>query len=82
VYFEVSLFDSVLDPEESHIHGFRSLDLDAIVSESVCDGIVDGDAGEWVLVVLSLFLEGCYVCVLLPIHCGMAPPLLLRRLRP
>ena len=46
VHGELSSFDAVLDPVEPRVHCFRSFDLDAVVGESVCCGVVGGDSGR------------------------------------
>ena len=38
------LGDSVLDPEESHVHGLGSPDLGSLVGKSICSGVVCGDS--------------------------------------
>ena len=43
---ELTLLDTVLDPEESHIHCFGTLGLDSLVRDSFSSGVV-GLHGSW-----------------------------------
>ncbi len=45
VYFELFVFDTILDPIESHVHGFGSLLFDLFVCKAVGRGIIDLDWG-------------------------------------
>ena len=44
---ELVLVDSVLDPVESHVHGFGSALLDGVVGYAVCDGVIGAHGGWW-----------------------------------
>ncbi len=46
VDFELFLGYSVLDPEESHVHGFGSSNLGPFVGKTICCGVVSGYSGR------------------------------------
>ena len=46
---ELSLLDSVLDPEEAHVHGLGALSLDGVVGDSCCYLVVGDDCGGYAL---------------------------------
>ena len=53
---DLALFYSVTHPVESHIHGLGPFDLGSAVGESICRGVIRGDAcwgGLW----LTQFVE-------------------------
>ena len=43
VHSELSLFHSILDPVESHVHRLGSFGLDRVVGDAFCGGVVGLD---------------------------------------
>ena len=37
---ELALLDSVVDPEEAHVHCFGALDLDCVVGNAFCSRVI------------------------------------------
>ena len=64
---KLALLHSVLDPIKSHVHGFGSSDLGALVGKSVCGGLIGGDAGGAGLFVAHGFEDVAHVCCFLAV---------------
>jgi hypothetical protein len=49
MHCQLPLFDSVLDPVESHVHSFRVFDFGAFVGKAISCGVVGGGepGGAW-----------------------------------